>query len=78
MEHSANYCSMSHCAIKESSDHSADRKLQLIKAIGHFYHANSDSISQVSANLKNAVKRANKPALSNHLTQTCYSATFLP
>ena len=64
-------------AIKEFPDHSANRKLQLIKAIEHFYRNNRDNLSQVYAKHNNAVKRANELALAGHITQTV-SEIFFP
>ena len=61
-EHSVNYYSMSHYirnAIKEFSDSSSVRQLQLIEALGHFYIDNLEDISQISDNLNNTVKRTN-------------------
>ena len=79
-EHFVNYCSMSHYirnAIKEFSDPSAVRQLQLIEALGHFYIDNLEDISQISDNLNNTVKRAKELALSGHLIQTYFSKTFI-
>lgn len=72
---------MSHyirCAVKEYCDPSEVRQLQLIEALGRFYRNNREELTQVSANLNNAVKRANELALSGHLTQTYFSDTLLP
>lgn len=60
-EHSVNYCSMSHyirSAVKEHSDPSTIQQFQLIEALGRFYRDNREDLSQVSADLNNAVKRA--------------------
>ena len=79
--HSVNYSSMSHyirSAIKEYSDPSIGRQLQLIEALGRFYRDNRDDLSKVSTYLNNAVKRANELALAGHLTQTYFSETLLP
>lgn len=65
-------------AIKQYSDSSTVCQFQLIKALRHFYHTNSDALSQVSDNLNNAVKRANDLAISGHLTQTYLYETLLP
>lgn len=65
-------------AVKEYSDLSTVRMLQLIEALRNFYRDNRDNVSKVSINLNNAVKRANELALSDLLSQTYFTETLKP
>lgn len=80
-EKSMNYSSTSHYireAISEFSDTDARKRLELINELGVLYKAYHNELYHISANLNQAMKRANELAVAGILTISYIERELLP